>query len=268
MKTPNVQRITRSDRQKSAVSLRSTLRVPRYASRGVTFIEITIVISIFSILAGTLILNFSKFSRNVSIQTLAQDIALQINAAQKDAISGLTSPLIFGCDRTTSDCAPRYGLYFIPSDSTVMTKFINTDSPAGTLVAGKHIVRFFDHVDATFVGGPNGIYDASVAMQCGSLVNLNIECLDVFSVGQGNFITSICGKLANDSTAGDLVCDSTQIEGINISFKRPFPDAIIKNDAGDDYAFVRITVTSPNIDTLPRDIVVTKLGRVTIERTP
>lgn len=88
----------------------------RIGERGVTFIELVVVISIFSIIAGTLLVNFSRFGRNVTIQNLAQDIALQINEVQKEAISGRTSDLIADCNRIRSDCSPRYGIYITARD--------------------------------------------------------------------------------------------------------------------------------------------------------
>jgi prepilin-type N-terminal cleavage/methylation domain-containing protein len=152
--------------------------------KGVTFIELTIVIAIFSIIAGSILFNFSRFGRTVTIQNLAQDIALQINSAQKDAISGRTNELIFSCDRTANDCAPTYGLYFVPING-------DTAKIAGySGDAGVNFLRFIDRPDTT--GQFDGMLEAG-GNACGDLSSNNTECLDLLSLGRGNTVVSPAG---------------------------------------------------------------------------
>jgi prepilin-type N-terminal cleavage/methylation domain-containing protein len=213
---------------------------------GVTFIELVVVISIFSIIAGTLLLNFSRFGRNITLQNLAQDIALQINSAQRQAISGLTNDLLSSCDRTAFDCSPRYGVYIaaLPNQGNDIMQSLGG-------VSGKSLLTYFD-----YSGGFNEMLDTGGT--CGDLVGT--ECLDNISLGQGNFIGDIC--LGAD--AGSCIDASTDT-GVHIAFKRPFPDAYIKDDNGTRYNYARITIRSPNGDTLPKDIVITGLGKISIE---
>ena len=217
------------------------------ANQGVTFIELVMVISIFSIIAGTLLLNFSRFNRNITIQNLTQDIALHINAAQKEAISGRTNDLLASCDRTQFDCTPRYGLYFVARgvNDSIMTGFGG--------IAGQSMLKFFD-----FVGPFDAMLNSGYST-CGP--NAATECLDNISLGQGNYISEIC-------VGSGLACDNVIQDGISISFKRPFPNATIKDDSGVSYNYARITVTSPNVDTRSKDIVVTNLGQISIEAHP
>lgn len=228
--------------------------------RGVTFIELVIVISIFSIIAGTLLLNFSRFGRNITLQNLAQDIALQINEAQKNAISGRTNDLLATCDRLTSDCSPRYGVYFTALAVGTTPNLQSYAGPNGG--PGRTIFTFFD-----FIGGEfNNVLDYGWN-PCGT--GVNTECLDNISLGQGNYISAIC---VGSSNACDT--DISDTLGLNIVFKRPFPDAIITADGGTppdgstQYHYARITVTSPNADTPSKDIVVTSLGQISIEAHP
>src|SRR5438045_1959211 len=58
-------------------------------ARGVTFLELIVVISIFAIISTTVLLRFSIFSTSVSLQNLAQDIALKIEQAQNASINGV-----------------------------------------------------------------------------------------------------------------------------------------------------------------------------------
>lgn len=76
------------------------------STKGFTFIELIIVLSIVSVIAGVVSFRFSDFSNNISLQTLSQDIALLIKEAQTNAISG---KLVqgFGGDET-----PIYGVFF------------------------------------------------------------------------------------------------------------------------------------------------------------
>ena len=216
-------------------------------NRGVTFIELIIVISIFSILAGTLLVNFSRFGRSVTIQNLAQDIALQINDAQKQAIAGQTNDYLASCDRATRDCSPRYGVY--------VTSYLYTSNVMASYGGnpGRSILRFIDYMN----GFDNKLENGYAGCGTGGYT----ECLDNISLGQGNYISTMCGGVGQ-------VCDAEIQQGVNIVFKRPFPDAIITGDDGTVYNYLRITVTSPNVDTPSKDIVVTKLGQISIEAHP
>ncbi len=218
-------------------------------NRGVTFIELVIVISIFSILASTLLFNFPRFSRNLSVQNIAQDIALQINGAQREAISGLTNDLLYDCDRTVSDCSPRYGVYLVARGAD-HAKVLNFGGPFGPS-GGTTILRFFDLGDSLNLA--NGVLDTG-----GTCGQNDGECLDRLSIGQGNYISKIC-------VGDDNQCDLNAPAGLNIVFKRPFPDAIMTTDDGIVRNYARITVSSSNVDTPPVDIIITAIGQISIE---
>ncbi len=226
-----------------------------YQKQGVTFVELVIVISIFSIIAGTLLLNFSRFGRSITLQNLAQDIALQINSAQKEAISGRTNDLSALCDRTTQVCAPTYGVYIAAepdADNLIMGTYNDGE-------VGRTLLTFFDYKDprnAMLNDGDN---------LCGT--GTNTECLDNISLGQGNYISAICVGLGNVCTD-----DISSSSGLHIAFKRPFQDAIMHQDDGETtgvkYNYARITVKSPNVDTPTKDIIITGLGQISIGPTP
>ena len=85
-------------------------------NQGFTFIELIMVIVIFSIFSGVVMFNFGDFSDSISVQNLAQQIALEIKQAQSDAIMGKDASVFTGtCD--TMSCRPSYGVSFNASPS-------------------------------------------------------------------------------------------------------------------------------------------------------
>src|SRR3989344_4278539 len=83
-----------------------------WRSRGFTFIEMVMVITIFTIISGVALFNFGDYSDSISLQNLAHQISLEIVQAQRDAISGRNAPQ-FDPDR------PSYGVAFSSSPSCV-----------------------------------------------------------------------------------------------------------------------------------------------------
>lgn len=78
---------------------------PEY-SRGMTYVEIIVVLSIFSVLSSVAMFNYGDFQDKVDIKNLASDIALQIVTAQKSALNGLLPQVGVFTEK------PSYGVYF------------------------------------------------------------------------------------------------------------------------------------------------------------
>lgn len=57
-------------------------------TRGVTLIEILIVIAIFAILSATVVTGFKHFSRKVSLDKVVADVRTILNEARTDSVSG------------------------------------------------------------------------------------------------------------------------------------------------------------------------------------
>lgn len=73
-----------------------------------TYVELIVVLSIFGIMSSIVLFNYGKFQAKVDIKNLANDIALKIVQAQKDAMSGklpIQTP-------TVDPWRPSYGVYF------------------------------------------------------------------------------------------------------------------------------------------------------------
>jgi prepilin-type N-terminal cleavage/methylation domain-containing protein len=86
-------------------------------NKGMTYIELIVVLSIFAVISSVVIFNYGTFQAKIDIKNLASDIALQIVQAQKSALSGLQTTLI----PSVFPWKPSYGVYF---DSTTPKQFI------------------------------------------------------------------------------------------------------------------------------------------------
>jgi prepilin-type N-terminal cleavage/methylation domain-containing protein len=122
-------------------------------SRGMTFIELVVVIGIFATVAGVVLFNFTGFSTNISVNNLAQDIALRIKNAQTQAISGSFAPGFI------SPHVPAYGVSFTLSATDSFKYFADLDND--TLLTG-------------------------------SICGANEECLEQVSISTGDRIEALC----------------------------------------------------------------------------
>jgi len=184
---------------------------------GFTFIELVIVLSIFAILTGITMFNFTDFNSNVSLRNLVHEVAMQINQAQNEAISGRYNSAGF-----VGDEAPSYGVYF------------NIATP-------NQFIYFADL-------NKDGIYNNSSVFDCGYLGE---ECLNEININTGDTVTGLCSELS---------CDS--ILELNITFTRPFPDAVMKETATDDFSNAKITVSGAKRGT--KSIKISSLGQISV----
>ena len=53
-----------------------------------TYVELIVVLSIFSVMTSVVLFNYNEFQAKIDIKVLANDIALKIVEAQKSALSG------------------------------------------------------------------------------------------------------------------------------------------------------------------------------------
>lgn len=125
-------------------------------NQGMTYVELIVVLSIFSIMSSLIIFNYGEFQDRVEIKNLANDVALKIVDAQKSAIFG-RFPSVAQQATITSTWKPSYGVYFNPvSDS-------------------QSFVYFSDLNNDNSYQGPD----------CTG------ECVDKISITKGNLISSI-----------------------------------------------------------------------------
>lgn len=202
--------------------------------KGLTFIELIFVVSIFAVMASIVLFRFDNFNSRVALNNLAQDIALRIVEAQKSAISGSLNQGIL-----TQGVRPSYGVYF-EADSSITTE--NT-----------RFVYFNDlNTDKQFVPPASG------QISCPSTPTAGNECISVTSMTGGEYISEICFTVG-----GADRCLSPGAEA-SISFTRPFPDATLrlKNASSVfDAERVFIEITSSKSDEV-RTIAVENVGKV------
>ncbi len=186
------------------------------SQRGVTLIEMLIVVAIIAIITTVLMFNYSDFSSNVSVRNLSQEVALSIRKAQTYATSVRS---IEGTDIVTSKAFDGYGI-----------SFNTTETATGELFpTNKRFVLFADipigsrDTDATTVG----VYSQDSEGTCGSPNSYANECIESFTINSADKIVAICGgslTYSSDPTQTDCPTDSA----VDITFTRPSPNARIR----------------------------------------
>ena len=68
--------------------IRNSKFVIRNCQKGMTYVELIVVLSIFSAMTSVVLFNYGEFQAKVDIKNLASDIALKIVEAQKSSLSG------------------------------------------------------------------------------------------------------------------------------------------------------------------------------------
>lgn len=202
-------------------------------TRGYTFIELIIVIAIFSIISSVVLFNFSDFSTNISLQNTTSDIALQIKEAQSDAISGRLNDTInvYVDTNMLSYYKPSFGMRF------------EIDRPS-------NFIKFTDLDKDRVYGG-----------DCSSAVT-NTECLKDVKINSFDSIANICVVKTTDLSN----CEDVSI--LDVSFERPFPDAVISVN-GDGTNFfennsAQITLVSSKGS--QRKIIINAVGNISVEQ--
>jgi len=84
---------------------------------GMTYVELIVVLSIFSVMTSVVLFNYNKFEDKIDIKVLANDIALKIVEAQKSALSGKLPAI------PPADWKPSYGINFDTSSIDEKKKF-------------------------------------------------------------------------------------------------------------------------------------------------
>jgi prepilin-type N-terminal cleavage/methylation domain-containing protein len=163
-------------------------------NKGVTFVELMVVMAILAIMFATIIANYKNSRLTIVTQNLADDIALSIRKAQSYAI---------GVHRSTDSFDYGYGIHF----ST------NEDNLNPSLGSNKSFILFTDITNQK-------IYDKDSSNACGEPAGIptpDNECLEILQITSGDKIVAM-----NLVINGNLV---KAIGGIvDITFKRPSPE--------------------------------------------
>jgi type II secretory pathway pseudopilin PulG len=177
--------------------------------RGMSYVELIVVLSIFSALSSIVIFNYGAFQDRVDIKNLASDIALKIVEAQKSSLSGLLPPLAQQA-QIDQNWKPSYGVYF----------------NLNPISENKNFIYFTD------LNLQNGLYDSSSCPGTG-------ECLDKITITKNNSISNLDVFYQNGS--------SSSLNDLAITFLRPNSGATIKSSSvlNPGISYAQITVVSP-----------------------
>ena len=135
-------------------------------NRGMTIIELVVVLSIFAVLSMVTLFNSNNFQRKVDIRNLATDIASQIVQAQNSSLSGL-----FPTQFHPVNWKPAYGVFFAVQPTQ------GADS--------KDFIYFTDT-------NSNNLFDN---IACSG------ECINKYTITKGNYISSIDAFYTNSTTS-------------------------------------------------------------------
>lgn len=159
--------------------------------KGVTLVEMMVVISIFLVITSVVIFNYENFYSSVSLQNLTDDIALAVRKAQSFAIGARGIK-----DGVNTNFSNSYGVHF------------SAGSEVDPLIASSNSFMMFSS------SVNNKVYDAGGTGECGEDTN---NCIEKFKITSQDIIKEI---LINDGTV-TLPTDSY----LDISFARPDPRA-------------------------------------------
>ena len=210
-------------------------------NRGVTLIEMLVVVAIVALVSTVIIFNYSDFSNNVSVRALAQEVALGVRKAQTYATS------VRNVDGTTGNSSlyPAYGISFAIKQTSKTSPY------------EKQFVLFADIPDNGEKVG-DGVYNTKDS--CGT-PQFGDECAEMFNITSADKIVKLC------TTTGGAKEDCFTDKAVDIVFRRPSPDANICIDSGgvcqtEKPAYVKIVIESAK--GLQKTITVWNTGQISV----
>lgn len=177
-------------------------------NNGMTYVELIVVLGIFSVLSSVVLFNYGEFQDRVDIKNLASDIALKIVEAQKSSLNGVWN------SSAVLNWKPSYGVYFNPS----------AVSDSDGIVLNKKFIYFADLNNSSSYDGLSACTTA--------------ECLDKITITKSNYISRI------DSFVGSVL--TQQITNpLSVIFKRPNSRAIFTSSGLlPSFDYIQITIAS------------------------
>jgi len=204
---------------------------------GFTIIELIVSIAIFAFMTALVVSKYGTFNQNTLLVNVAYDMALTVRTAQSYGLS------VKSVDGSSNVFTAPYGVHFdVTSNPTSNNKF--------TLFVDKPQKGFYDSSDPT-------------------------EAITTYTLNSGAYISKIClGTVdSNCSVLGDLKLDSSNTGDIDITYRRPNPDAYFCNGGHpglltcpsfSSKPIVFITVTSAD-KTNSQNVVIRKNGQISVE---
>ncbi|MBK5215265.1 MAG: prepilin-type N-terminal cleavage/methylation domain-containing protein [Candidatus Pacebacteria bacterium] len=211
-------------------------------NKGVTLVELLVVIFIFVIISGITIFDYGKFRSSLSIQNLADDIALSVRKAQGYAI---------GVHSTDSVFDVGYGVHFTVNPL-----------PVGTYSGTNKAFILFADMDVV----QNKMYDYNTV--CGAPTT-GSECLEVLNIASTDKILGI-----KYYVGGYLVDKTLPATGtLDIVFKRPNPEPVfcyksaVTNtscDAMEGISYIQIILATSEIPVTTKTVTISNNGQISV----
>lgn len=201
-------------------------------TRGLTLVEMMVVISIFAIFSTIVLVKYNQFNNGILLTDLAYEVALTIRQAQ---VYGVATRQTTPQGGSLSGYDVAYGARF--------EKDINNE--------------FYFYVDA---GTKNNQCDGS---SCSS----SAERIETLTLRSNYRIANFCAQLASN---GQTECmnsgpEPSRISTLDITFLRPNPTAIIKtNHSGYTYKAASTTITTAD-GLNSRTVTVQQTGQITVQ---
>ncbi|MFM7087941.1 MAG: Tfp pilus assembly protein FimT/FimU [Candidatus Paceibacterota bacterium] len=203
------------------------------SSKGMTFLELTVVMSIFAIVSSITIFNYKTFQAKVDIRNLTNDIASKFTQAQRRALFGDLHP------QGGLDWRPAYGLSFdlnasADTDNKTFYYFVDLDQE-----------KDFDA----------GVYDCA-SFGVG-------ECLEKVSITRGDYISAIEVFFEGDPIPQKIA------SRVDVVYTRPNAGAVITSPEIIEpliapISYVQLHITSGQSGDLVSSILVYASGRIQI----
>ncbi|MCC6323255.1 prepilin-type N-terminal cleavage/methylation domain-containing protein [Candidatus Nomurabacteria bacterium] len=215
----------------------SVLRTSRLSTAGFTIIELLVVIFIFGVISSLVIFNYGSFQSDVSVENLAQDVALSIRRAQVYSVSTKSSEV------SSVTTFPSYGIHFyLPS------------APGGAAILGNERAFIF-FADIPPIITPV-MYDTNG--NCGALVSGD-ECVEIINITSSDKIVDICydGVCPVGSKSVDIVFTRPDTEA-QLCFRYGISGSCIGNPS-------YVTIKLESINGRQRLINVWNTGQINVE---
>jgi prepilin-type N-terminal cleavage/methylation domain-containing protein len=210
-------------------------------NRGITMIELIVVISIFLILTSITIFNYGQFRSSLSIQNLADDISLVIRKAQSYS-TGV---------QQQGEFSGSFGVHFTADDS----------DPGHYYGYNKQFILFFDR-------NKNLKYDYSGAPNCGYPVSNN-ECFEALKIKSDDRIAEIYVYYSNGS---EETFNKDSI--LNVVFIRPNTEPFFCKQLNRSApscskilpSYAKIRIRSNSDDTIEKNIYIYNNGQISVSQ--
>lgn len=203
---------------------------------GMSYIELIVVLTIFSVLSGVVIYNYGDFQNRIDVKNLSSDIGLKIVEAQKSSLSGVFPP-VAQQSQISYNWKPSFGVYF------------NLKNQSGPNLDNQSFIYFTD------LNSQDELFDGSTCPGTG-------ECLEKITITKGSSIQdlSVCYLGSPDP------CPMSSIEDLTVVFSRPDSGAILSSMGSKlvGVSYVQITIISPALHTSTLNIYPS--GRIQVDR--